>query len=232
LDDSLAFSWLATALVADACVRLGVDVRVGPAGLRPAAGTGSIAGRVLPARHSGSVDTFLEAIDHSVPGDILVIDNAGSLDEGCVGDLVTLEAVAAGLAGVVVWGAHRDSAELRAIGLPVFSLGACPAGPRRTDVPPPDALAVAHVGAHVVSPDDWAFADDDGVVFVASGRVDAVLDTASSIHARERQQAAEVRSGISLRSQLRFHEYIVARSLRPDLTFREHLRTIGGAIEE
>ncbi|HZM21166.1 MAG TPA: hypothetical protein VFC02_05450 [Anaerolineales bacterium] len=51
-------------------------------------------GRVLPARHYGSVDIFLETMGNSQPGDILVIDNGGRLDEGCIGDLTTLEAKA------------------------------------------------------------------------------------------------------------------------------------------
>ena len=63
----------------------------------------------------------------------MVIDNGGRDDEGCIGDLITLEAATAGLGGILVWGRHRDSAELRRIGLPLFSLGACSTGPRRLD---------------------------------------------------------------------------------------------------
>jgi 4-hydroxy-4-methyl-2-oxoglutarate aldolase len=226
------FSSLSTALVADACVRRGIDLRIGPVGLGPIAAVGMIGGRVLPAQHAGSVDVFLEAIDGSQPGDILVIDNSGSLTEGCIGDLIALEAQAAGLAGIVVWGANRDTAELQVIGLPIFSLGRCPAGPRRADPRQPDALSVARVGEHLVSADDSVFGDDDGVIFVASDLVEAVLATARLIQARERQQAADVRSGRTLRSLLRFDEYLATRSLQPGSTFREHLRAIGGAIEE
>ena len=71
---------------------------------------------------------------------MLVIDNDGRLDEGCIGDLVALECAAAGIAAVVVWGLHRDTAELRRIGLPVFSLGTLSAGPRREDPRPADAF--------------------------------------------------------------------------------------------
>jgi regulator of RNase E activity RraA len=59
---------------------------------------------------------------------VLVVDNGGLLDEACVGDLVALEAHAAGMEGMVIWGLHRDTADIRAIGLPVFSLGAIPTG--------------------------------------------------------------------------------------------------------
>jgi regulator of RNase E activity RraA len=77
-----------------------------------------IAGLGGPCRHSGSVDVFLEALEQARPGDVMVIDNEGRDDEGCIGDLVTLEAERAGLAGIVVWGRVRDVAELRRIGLP------------------------------------------------------------------------------------------------------------------
>ena len=89
----------------------------------------SVAGPACPARHAGSTDVFLEAIAAARSGDVLVIDNTGRMDEGCIGDLVAGEAFVAGLAGIVVWGAHRDSAAIQAIGIPVWSLGTCPNGP-------------------------------------------------------------------------------------------------------
>ena len=52
------------------------------------------------------------------------------------GDLVALEAHAAGMEGMVIWGLHRDTADIRAIGLSVFSLGAIPTGPLRLDARP------------------------------------------------------------------------------------------------
>ena len=77
---------------------------------------------------------------------MLVVDNAGRDDEACVGDLITLEVRHAGLSGIVIWGLHRDTSELRTIRLPVFSQGALPAGPQRLDAQEPDALASARWG--------------------------------------------------------------------------------------
>ena len=39
------------------------------------------AGRVRPARHVGSVDVFLEALEAAERGDVLVVDNEGRTDE-------------------------------------------------------------------------------------------------------------------------------------------------------
>lgn len=95
------FADLSTALLADACVRVGVPVRAAPAGIRPVVPGQRVAGRALPVRHCGSVDMFLEAFGAAELGDVLVIDNDGRMDEACVDDLAVLEAEAAGLAGAV-----------------------------------------------------------------------------------------------------------------------------------
>ncbi|WP_171169068.1 RraA family protein [Streptomyces sp. I05A-00742] len=226
------FSALTTAHVADACVRADVPVRCAPPDLRPLAAGSRVAGRACPARHVGSVDVFLEAYATAAPGDVLVVDNEGRLDEACVGDLAVLEARQAGLSGVVIWGLHRDTADLRTIGLPVFSLGATPPGPRRLDARPPDALDSAVVGEWTVDRTDLVLGDDDGVLFIPAARADELLTLAATIRDTERDQAERMRAGVSLREQVHFDTFLARRRTEPDLTFREHLRTVGGAIEE
>jgi regulator of RNase E activity RraA len=222
---------LTTPHVADALVRLGIPVRVAPPSLRPLWAGTHLVGRALPARHYGSVDVFLEALDRAQPGDVLVVDNNGRQDEACVGDLIALEARDARLAGIVIWGLHRDTSELGDIRLPVFSEGATPVGPQRLDPQESDALTSARVGDHIVAADDFVLADDDGVVFVPLDRAEEIAELAASIRTAERHQAALVNQGRSLREQLRFAEYLAARHER-DITFRQFLRGIGGAIEE
>lgn len=225
------FRDLTTPHVADAILRLGLPLRQAPPAVRPIRTGLRVVGRAVPARHAGSVDVFLEALERAEPGDVLVVDNAGRDDEACVGDLAALEVARAGLAGIVIWGLHRDTVELHDIGLPLFSLGALAGGPQRLDAQEPDALTTARFGTQVVTRDDIVFGDNDGVLFLSLDRVDEIAAAAERIRDTEREQAALVRQGTSLREQLRFAEYLASRD-RDGTTFRQHLRMIGGAIEE
>jgi regulator of RNase E activity RraA len=230
------FAALTTAHVADGCLRAEVPVRCGPTALQAVAPGMRLAGRVAPARHAGSVDVFLEAFERAEPGDVLVVDNGGRLDESCVGDLVTLEAQAAGLAGMVVWGLHRDTVELRRIGLPVFSLGRVPTGPldtalTRHGASTPQSTRPAEVGEWTVDDGDVALGDDDGVLFVPADRLDEVLGHAERIRDTEVAQAERIRGGHTLRDQVRLRDYLERRAQDPEYTFRLHLREVGGEIE-
>ena len=227
------FQNLTTPHIADACLRRGETVRCAPWDLRPLNPSRCwMAGRVQPARHYGSVDIFLEAMEGARPGDVLVVDNGGRRDEACVGDLVALEAKAAGLAAIVIWGLHRDTPEILEIGLPLFSLGACPTGPLRLDQREAEGLVLARVGPWAVGPDDVAIGDENGVLFLPAARAAEIAAAARAILETERTQAAKMRQGTSLRAQLQFSDFMSRRASNPQLTFRDHLRRIGGAIEE
>ncbi|WP_328603802.1 RraA family protein [Amycolatopsis sp. NBC_00345] len=226
------FEGLTTAHLADACVRARLQVRCAPAGTRATTPGARVAGRVLPARHVGSVDVFLEAFAGSEPSDVLVVDNQGRLDESCVGDLVAIEAATAGVGGIVIWGLHRDTADLAAIGLPVFSLGSIPTGPLSVHTRPEDALECATVGTWTTTREDLVFGDEDGVLFVPGSEADEVFRLAESIRDTEHRQAGLIRGGTTLRAQVRFDDFLRQRAENPSLTFREHLRTVGGAVEE
>ncbi len=225
------FDWC-TPFIADACVALGVPVRTGAPGLRPLVAGARVAGRACPAKHAGSVDVFLEVIHDATRGGVLVIDNVGRLDEGCIGDLVAGEARAAGLSGILVYGVHRDSAAIRALHIPVWSLGTCPVGPQELRARSPHAREAASIGSHTtVTRDDVVFLDDDGVIVVEGREAARVIEAARELAAREAAQAERLRQGTRLWDQFGLDDYVTARRENPELTFRQHLKARGGAIE-
>jgi 4-hydroxy-4-methyl-2-oxoglutarate aldolase len=226
------FSRLSTPLIADACIRLSMPFRVAPFGIHPVLSDSRVGGRALPVRHFGSVDVFLEAMNNAESGDVLVVDNNGRFDEGCIGDLIVIEAGSCNLGGIVIWGTHRDTPEIQLLGLPVFSYGSWPVGPLRLDERSTDAFESACFGECTVTRDDAVFGDLDGILFVPCKSVSDILQLAESLWEKERTQAEEVQTGRTLREQLQFDEYLAQRKRDPDYDFRKHLRAIGGAIEE
>lgn len=224
-------STLTTPHVADGCLRTNVPVRCAPAGLRPLVESMRCAGRARPVRHVGSIDIFFEALQGATPGEVLVVDNGGRLDEACVGDIVALEAEAAGIAGIVIWGLHRDSKELGEIGFPLFSLGVLPTGPQRLDARPTDVLTRATIGAHVVTSGDVVVADANGVLFLPEDRLREIVAAAIVCRETEGRQLEAMRTGRTFRSQVRFSEYISRREGNASYSFRQHLKAVEAAGE-
>lgn len=226
-----ALESLPTPALADAVVRLQLRPRHAPTGVAGPPGV-RLVGRALPVRHAGSVDVFLEVLDAAVPGDVLVVDNAGSRAEACVGDLVAYEAMQAGVVGLVIWGLHRDAAEIGAMGLPVFSYGTLPFGPLAPRPAAHGRFEVAQFGDALVTRADVVAADDNGVVFLDGDASAEIAATAELIRDAEASQMDLLRSGTSLRQQFDFATYLQERARDPGRTFREHLRELGRAVEE
>lgn len=222
---------LTSAHLADACVRLGITVRCAPSNIRAIVPAMRCIGSVCPVRHAGSVDIFLEAITVASANDVLVVDNDGRHDEACVGDLIALETKQAGLSGIVIWGLHRDTAELIDVGLPLFSAGSFPSGPLRARPRDPEALMNAQIGEWSISSDDVVVADIDGVLFLPAQDLPLVIAGAEQIRDTERRQAELMIGGQSLRKQCDFDEYLQKSKENPNYGFREHLRSVSSAVE-
>ena len=131
------------------------------------------------------------------PGDVLVIDGKG--DESCalLGEIMVSQCMAIGIAGIVVYGAVRDTEAIRALGFPLYAIGANPNGP--TKLVPGRVNWPVSVGGVTVNPGDLVVADGDGVVVVEPAKVPAVLQLAEKKLADETARLDGIRSGTQLR---------------------------------
>lgn len=98
-------------------------------------------------------------------GDVAVVDCGGVQTSAVMGGLSARWAQKAGVAGCVVDGAVRDSADIVETGLPVWSRSRTPVAARHRV----EAVAindVVNVGGVRVRPGDYVVGDDDGVCIV------------------------------------------------------------------
>jgi regulator of RNase E activity RraA len=185
--------------VSDALDRLDLTGQV--TGLRQESGDGRIAGRAVtvklgtgdpppgPLRHLCT--TAIEAADG---GNVIVVEQRTGLDAGCWGGLLTLGAMQRGVAGVVADGPVRDVDEARSYGFPVFTNRLTSFTARGRLVEKATNRPV-RIGAMTVNPDDYVIADRSAVIFIAPEHIDAVLEAAEQIVAREAAMARAIRAG-------------------------------------
>jgi RraA family protein len=132
------------------------------------------------------------------PGDVLVIDGKGDDTSALLGEIMVSQCMAIGIAGIVVYGAVRDTEAIRALGFPLYATGANPNGP--TKVAPGRINWPVSVGGVSVQPGDLVVADGDGVVVVEPAKVPAVLEAARKKLDDETTRIAGIRSGAELRA--------------------------------
>jgi regulator of ribonuclease activity A len=99
-------------------------------------------------------------------GNVLVIDGGASLRTALVGDVIAGLAVANGWAGLIVNGAVRDVAALRALPLGIKALGSNPWTSGKTGSGSIDAAV--SFGNVTFAPGAWLYSDEDGVIVAES----------------------------------------------------------------
>ena len=143
----------------------------------------------------------VEMIDAADPGDVGVIVMEGSLDVAAIGGLMGTAAKARGMAGMVLDGAVRDIAELRALELPVYARSASPATAVGRYASVSKQVPVECAGV-TVSPGDIIVAGEDGVVVVPKDRAAEVLKRAQEIDERETKMVPFIRQYRSLQKAI------------------------------
>jgi regulator of RNase E activity RraA len=149
----------------------------------------------LAVKHS------VEMIDAAGAGDVGVIVMEGSLDVAAIGGLMGTAAKARGMAGMVLDGAVRDIAELRALELPVYARSASPATAVGRYASVSKQVPVECAGV-TVSPGDIIVAGEDGVVVVPKDRAAEVLKRAQEIDERETKMVPFIKQYRSLQKAI------------------------------
>jgi len=184
------FKALPVANVSDSMSRMAA---AGP-GLRPCHGGGMLAGPALTVKTRPGDNLMVhKALKMIEPGDIIVVDGGGDLTNALVGELMISYAMKSGAAGIVIHGAVRDSAWIKAHEFPVFAAGVTHRGPYR-DGPGEINVPVAF-GGMVIQPGDLVIGDDDGLLSVPFDDLEAVYRAAKAKHDAEAKQYAETMAG-------------------------------------
>lgn len=182
------FHWLSAALGADNGA-MAMDARIKP--LSPA---WRMFGRALtvkvPEGDNLAVHAALSIVKR---GDILVVDAGGFPNRAIMGGLMARQALALGVAGVIIDGAVRDTEELRELGLPMFSSSVHPAGPTKAGGGAVGQEVIC--GGVRVQYGDWILADADGIAVFPDSDFDSVVSKSHEKLMRETARIKAIESG-------------------------------------
>ena len=154
----------------------------------------TMAGTAVTVRSRGGDNlTYLRALEFCRPGDALLIDAGGDLNNAVVGGILTSYAASIGVVGVVVDGAIRDVAEIREREFPVYARGVTHRGPYK-DGPGEINVAVS-VGGMVVNPGDIVVGDQDGLLAIPQDGVEALIEKARAVLAAEAETIRAMKEG-------------------------------------
>jgi 3-hexulose-6-phosphate synthase/6-phospho-3-hexuloisomerase len=165
-------------------------------GIRPLLPGAHMCGPAVTVRtQPGDWAKPVEAIDVCKPGDVLVIDAFNSYP-AIWGELATHSAKVKGLAGLVVWGAIRDTPEIARIGFAAFSSlvsanAGEPKGFGEINVP-------VYIAGQTIEPGDWVVGDDDGVIVLPKAHAVELANRAMDVLEKENRLRGEIDAGKTL----------------------------------
>ncbi len=197
-----AFKAISTCNISDALDKLGLPC--GTYGISPLYDVPRIAGTAItmkivpygsnnPSGHMGA-----DPLDAAEPGDVLVFDNGGRLDQNCWGEIVTHAALQKGVVGVIVDGAARDVDVTKEMGFPVFARGTVPLTARKRNVQG-DYNCPVRIGGLQVNPGEIVVADSNGIVVIPTDRAEEVLKVCKEMEVREAEIIRKIKAGVSFR---------------------------------
>ncbi|MEO1200214.1 MAG: RraA family protein [Pseudomonadota bacterium] len=180
-----------TAVIGDCMLRLQATGNA----VRPIhAGGRVLAGPAYTVKTRPGDNLFVhKAIDLASPGDIIVVDAGGHLDNAIVGEMMLTHAETRKLGGVVIFGAIRDAGHVTNHTFPVFASGVSLSGPFQSG--PGHVNVPIAIAGMVIAPGDLIVGDDDGVICVPYDDVEPLFEECAERLAGETKQRGRVRDG-------------------------------------
>jgi 4-hydroxy-4-methyl-2-oxoglutarate aldolase len=146
------------------------------------------------------------ALKFAQAGDVLVADAGGYANAGLWGEIMAVNAVRKGIAGLVIDGGCRDVDELEGLGFSVFARGINARGGFKLDGG--SVNEAVSCGGVCVHPGDLVVADVCGVVVVPKQDMETVLKLAEEKLAAEQQIMQRLRNGEDFYDITKMEEYL------------------------
>ena len=167
--------------------------------LRPVHKGGKLAGPAYTVKTTPGDNLLVhKALDTAQKGDVIVVDAGGVCENAIIGELMMSRARQRGVAGIVIWGAIRDSAEIAAGSYPVYAAGVTHRGPYKNG--PGEINVPINMAGMPVNPGDIIIGDADGLVAVPQEQAERILKSAQGILAKETAAMKEIEAGTVDRS--------------------------------
>ena len=152
---------------ADLCDAMGDAVRVAEPVFRDYGGVRRFAGPASTLRVLEDNALVRSTLEQPGEGRILVVDGGGSLRTALVGGKIAALAAANGWSGLVIHGAVRDRAELKAAAVGIKALALSPR--RSAKAGRGEAGIEVTVAGISVRPGNYVWADEDGIIVADRG---------------------------------------------------------------
>jgi RraA family protein len=183
----------------------------GSAVLRPMHRGGKLAGPAFTVKVAPGDNLLVhKAIDAAEPGDVIVVDAGGHLEQAIIGEIMSSWAAKRGVAGFVIDGAVRDAGALAAGSFPVYARGASHRGPYKNG--PGEINVPVSIAGMVVHPGDIVIGDADGLVAIPQADAESVLAGARAQKQKEDASLAAIAAGTFDRAWV--DEALKARGLK------------------
>ena len=126
-------------------------------------------------------------------GDVLLVDHGGSLESGPFGEIMALACRMRGIAGLVIDGAVRDSAQIAALGFPVVARSLNIRGATKSDRG--EIGVPVTLGGVTIALGDVILADADAILVLDAADLTLALAAAQARAAREAAMMTRLRAG-------------------------------------